>query len=101
MRAGSKGLPSVPYSGGKHCLPVPLGIVAAHSQSARMRVPAPRWPPRSECDYFPVCQSCLDAAINEAQSSDGFPRVSIQANTLHGSVPLLDEGSVDLSLTHE
>ena len=32
--------------------------------------------------YFPAGQSCLEAAINEAQSSGGLPRASILANTL-------------------
>ena len=50
--------------------------------------------------YFPTSQSCLEAFINEAQSSGGFPRASILAKTVYGSVLLPDERSVDRSLTH-
>ena len=50
--------------------------------------------------YFPACQSCLDAFINEAQSSGGCPRASILANTVYGSDLLPEERSVDRSLTH-
>ena len=49
--------------------------------------------------YFPACQSCLEAVINEARSSGGLPRVSILAKTVYGSVLLPEERSVDWSLT--
>ena len=32
--------------------------------------------------YFPAGQSCLEAVINEAQLSGGFPRASILAKTV-------------------
>ena len=62
-------------------------IVAACARRAR------------EPGYFPACQSCLDAVINEAQSSGGCPRASILANTVYGSDLLPEERSVDRSLT--
>ncbi len=72
----------------------------AHSESIRWRVYSLRWPTESEGGYFHDCQPCLDAVINEAQSSGGFPRVSILAKTVYGSVLLPTERSVDRSLTH-
>ena len=62
--------------------------------------PPLRRPTQSEGIYFPDCQSCLDAVINEAQSSGGFPRASILAKTVYGSFLLPEERSVDWSLTH-
>lgn len=50
--------------------------------------------------YFSDCQPCFDAVTNEAQSSGGFPRVSILAKTVYGSDLLAEERSVDRSLTH-
>ena len=49
---------------------------------------------RSACGFWP------DAAINAAQSSGGFPRASILANTTYGSVLLPEDRSVRSSLIH-
>ena len=58
----------------------------------------PRAYPHGGC-YFPMSQSCLEAFINEAQSSGGPPCASILAKIVYGSVLLPDERSVDRSLT--
>ena len=59
-----------------------------------------RGPTRSESGYFLPCQHRLEAVINDAQSSGGFPRASFLAKTAYGSVLLPEERSVDWSLTH-
>ena len=46
------------------------------------------------------CGPCLDAAINEAQSSGGFPRASILAKTVYGSVLLPEDRNVRSSFIH-
>ena len=54
----------------------------------------------SERGYFPACHSCLEVVINAAQSSGGFPRASLLAKTVYGSVLLPEDRSVRWSLTH-
>ncbi len=70
-----------------------------HVRIARSAV-ACRPLPRIGSDYFSVCQFCLDAEISDAQLLGGYSCASIQANTLYGSVLLLEERNVDWSLTH-
>ena len=54
----------------------------------------------AESLYYSWSKEFLEAVINEAQSSGGFPRTSILAKTVYGSVLLPEERSVDWSLTH-
>ena len=44
--------------------------------------------------------SCAEPAINDAQSSGGFPYASILANTVYGSVLLPEDRNVRSSFIH-
>ena len=57
-------------------------VPVAVRRARRMRPSANGGSLGGRVGYFPAGQSCLEAAINEAQSSDGLPRASILANTL-------------------
>ena len=57
---------------------VPVAVRGAR----RMRTSANGGSLGGRVGYFPAGQSCLEAAINVAQSSGGLPRASILANTL-------------------
>ena len=57
-------------------------VPVAVRRARRMRTSANGGSLGGGVGYFPAGQSCLEAAINESQSSGGLPRASILANTL-------------------